>query len=47
VIRGVNLEHPVNEVELQLSGLKFSEDVKTTLNLADDIPPVQCQSTRG
>jgi hypothetical protein len=29
--RDVHLEHPVNEVELQLSGLKFGEDVKTTL----------------
>jgi hypothetical protein len=26
-----DLDHPANEVELQLSGLKFSEDVKTTL----------------
>jgi hypothetical protein len=36
-----DLEHPVNEVELQLSGLKFDQDVKTTLDLADDMPPVQ------
>jgi Protein of unknown function (DUF3435) len=36
-----DLEHPVNEVELQLSGLKFNQDVKTTLDLADDMPPTQ------
>jgi hypothetical protein len=36
-----DLEHPVIEVELQLSGLKFDKDVKTTLDLADDMPPVQ------
>lgn len=33
-----DLEHPVNEVELRLSGLKFDQDVKTTLDLADDMP---------
>ena len=32
---------------MQHSGLKFSEDTKTTLNLADDIAPVQCRSTQG
>jgi hypothetical protein len=36
-----DLEHLVNEVELQLSGLKFDQDVKTTLDLADNMPPVQ------
>jgi Protein of unknown function (DUF3435) len=36
-----DLEHPVKEIELQLSGLKFSQDVKTTLELADDMPPIQ------
>jgi hypothetical protein len=36
-----DLEHPVNEIELQLSGLKFNQDVKTTLDLADDMPPIQ------
>jgi uncharacterized protein DUF3435 len=36
-----DLEHPVNEVEMQLSGLKFSEEVKTTLTLADDMPTIQ------
>jgi hypothetical protein len=36
-----DLEHPVNEVEMQLSGLKFSEDVKTTLKLADNMPAIQ------
>lgn len=34
-------EHPVNEVELQLSGHKFSKDVKTTLELSDEMPPIQ------
>ena len=34
-------ENPVNEVELQLSGLKFDQDVKTNLDLADDMAPVQ------
>jgi hypothetical protein len=34
-------EHPVNEVKLQLSGHKFSKDVKTTLELSDEMPPIQ------
>jgi hypothetical protein len=34
-------EHPVQEIELQLSGLKFTEDVKTTLDLSDEMPPAQ------
>jgi hypothetical protein len=34
-----DLEHQVNEVELQLSGFKFDQEVKTTLDLADDMPP--------
>jgi hypothetical protein len=29
---GWNLENPVNEVELQLSGLKFGQEVKTNLS---------------
>jgi hypothetical protein len=36
-----DLEYPVNEVEMQLSGLKFSKEVKTTLILADDMPTIQ------
>ena len=36
-----DFEHPVNEVKLQLSGHKFSEDVKTTLELSDDMPLAQ------
>lgn len=36
-----DLENPVNEIELQLSGLKFSEEVKCTLDLEDDMPPIQ------
>jgi len=36
-----DLEHPVNEIELQLSGLKFNQDVKTILDLDDDMPPIQ------
>ncbi|TVY22339.1 hypothetical protein LHYA1_G009107 [Lachnellula hyalina] len=36
-----DLENPVNEVELQLSRLKFDQEVKTNLDLADDMPPVQ------
>lgn len=34
-------ENPVNEIELQLSGLKSSEDVKNTLDLGDNMPPQQ------
>ncbi|KAH0547739.1 hypothetical protein GP486_008408, partial [Trichoglossum hirsutum] len=34
-------EHPVSEVELQLSGHNFSKDVKTTLELSDEMPPIQ------
>jgi hypothetical protein len=36
-----DLEHPVNEIELQLSGLKFNQEVKTTLDLDEDMPPIQ------
>lgn len=36
-----DLEHPIREIELQLSGLKFTEDVKTTLDLSDEMPPAQ------
>ena len=35
-----DLEHLVNKVKLQLSRLKFDQDVKTTLDLADDMPLV-------
>ncbi|KAI9768522.1 MAG: hypothetical protein M1839_004011 [Geoglossum umbratile] len=34
-------EHPVNEVELQLPGHKFSKDVKTILELSDEMLPIQ------
>lgn len=36
-----DLEHPIWEIELQLSGLKFIGDVKTTLDLSDEMPPAQ------
>ena len=36
-----DLEHPVREIELQLSGLKFNEDVKTILDLSGEMPPAQ------
>jgi hypothetical protein len=36
-----DLENLVNEVELQLSGLKFDQEVKTNLDLADDMPLIQ------
>jgi hypothetical protein len=35
-----DLENPVNEVELQLPGLKFDYEVKTNLDMADDISPI-------
>jgi hypothetical protein len=35
------LEHLVNKVKIQLSRLKFSKEVNTTLILADDIPAIQ------
>jgi hypothetical protein len=34
-------KQPVIDVERQLAGEKFSEDVKATLELSDDIPPEQ------
>jgi hypothetical protein len=36
-----DLENPVNQVELQLAGLKFNQEVKTNLDLADNMPPIQ------
>jgi len=36
-----DLEHPVDEIERQLSGLKLSQDVKTTLDQNDEMPPLQ------
>ncbi|KAH8663686.1 hypothetical protein BGZ60DRAFT_565713 [Tricladium varicosporioides] len=36
-----DLQHPVDEIERQLSGLKLSQDVKTTLNQNDEMPPIQ------
>jgi len=35
------LEYPVDEIERQLSGLKLSQDVKTTLDKNDEMPPIQ------
>jgi hypothetical protein len=34
-------EHPVNEVELQLAGLKFCEDPGTSVPTTDEMPPMQ------
>jgi hypothetical protein len=36
-----DLEYPVDEIERQLSGLKLSQDMKTTLNKNDEMPPIQ------
>jgi hypothetical protein len=36
-----DVENPLREIEQQLSGLKFDQDVKTSLDLADDMPPTQ------
>ncbi|KAG4443338.1 hypothetical protein IFR05_001127 [Cadophora sp. M221] len=36
-----DLEHPVDEIERQLSRLKVSQDVKTTLDQNDEMPPLQ------
>lgn len=36
-----DLGHPVNEIELQLSGLRFSDGPETNVQLADKIPPMQ------
>jgi hypothetical protein len=36
-----DLKHPVQEIEMQLSGLKFSEAVKSSLQLTDDMPLLQ------
>jgi hypothetical protein len=35
------LEFPVQEIEMQLSGFKFTEAVKSTLDISDDMPPPQ------
>ena len=35
------VENPVREIELQFSGFKFDQDVKTSLDLADDMPVIQ------
>jgi hypothetical protein len=35
-----DLEPPVEEIERQLSGLKLSQDVKTTLAQHDEMPPL-------
>ncbi|KAH0563164.1 hypothetical protein GP486_002272 [Trichoglossum hirsutum] len=42
-----DLEHPVNEIERQLSGLKLSQDVKTTLNQNDEMPPRKLRPRSG
>lgn len=34
-------EHPVNEVELQLSGLKFCDDPDTSVHTVNEMPPMQ------
>jgi hypothetical protein len=34
-------EHPVNEVELQLAGLKFCDDPGTSVPIVDEMPPMQ------
>ncbi|KAH8586142.1 hypothetical protein B0O99DRAFT_665868 [Bisporella sp. PMI_857] len=36
-----DLEHPVKEIELQLSGFKLTENVKATLDLSDEMPLIQ------
>jgi hypothetical protein len=36
-----NTEHPVNEVELQLAGLKFCDDPGTSVPIIDEMPPLQ------
>lgn len=36
-----DVSYSVGDIELQLSGLKFDENVKTTLDLADDMPQHQ------
>ena len=33
-------EHLVDEIERQLSGLKLSQDVKTSLDQNDEMPPL-------
>jgi hypothetical protein len=34
-------EQPVNEVELQLSGLKFCDDPSINVHIVDEMPPMQ------
>jgi hypothetical protein len=36
-----DLEHPVNEIERQLSGLKLSQDMKTNLDQNNKMSPIQ------
>jgi hypothetical protein len=36
-----DLEYPVDEIERQLSGLKLSQDIKTTLDQNNKMPPLQ------
>lgn len=36
-----DVSYSVGDIELQLPGLKFDENVKTTLDLADDMPQHQ------
>jgi hypothetical protein len=36
-----DLEHPVREIEMQLSGFKFTEEVKSILQVTNEMPPPQ------
>jgi hypothetical protein len=36
-----DVQNPVREIELHLSGFKFDQDVKTSLDLANDMPLTQ------
>jgi hypothetical protein len=36
-----DVQNPVGEIELHLSGFKFDQDVKTSLDLANDMPLTQ------
>ncbi|KAH0552930.1 hypothetical protein GP486_006872, partial [Trichoglossum hirsutum] len=39
--RAADVENPVNKVELQLSGLKFSDDLDTKVQVVDEMPLMQ------
>lgn len=36
-----DVQNPLREIEQHLSGIKFDQDVKTSLDLGDDMPPTQ------